>query len=240
MPEKKSELTVAEQISVLSSSLVQDDKGSWIAPEVEGQEPPDDVLLEAARTDKRFKETQGAFTKSQQSLKASETTNEQLAKHLLDNTTMHITDEQREVLDDLKISDPETWRTKINEYEQETRKLMTDKVAEFRAKGDKSSELVAREAAFKQFSEITGIKLTDNIVENSLPASYSKDLEAGKITFEKFLEKAQTFLSSDKVIKDADKDPKDGLNLDDLPGGSKPSDSAQDQDSEATYKTEMY
>lgn len=230
--------TFADQVNAIAGQLQEIEDGKWELPE--GVEADENVLY-AATIEKRRRNDQSAYTKSRQELAAAKATNAKLASHMVDSATMHLTDEQREELEDLKVSDPDEWRKKINEYETESRNIIANRVKELEKEGSVESQLEAREIQYKQFEEETGIKLNDDIVDNELPASYKKKLETGEISFAEFLTKAKMFLTGDKVIKDAE-DPKDDPNPDlgNLPGGSKPSTEAQEKDIEASYKGELY
>lgn len=227
-------------VSSLVDAMEQDENGKWQFPE-ESIKGVDKATLYAAKAERRRRDTQASYTKARQENKKLSTVNEELQNHVLETATVHLSDEQKEELDELKLRDPDEWRNKINEYEEQSRKVLKDKLSDFEKKGQRMSELEIRKAKVEAFTESTGIKLNDKVIEEELPAAYSKQLEEGKITFDQFLERAQKFLSGQRKIKGADDEPpKPKPNLSQAPGGSKPSEEAQKGDILETYKDEIY
>jgi len=232
--------TFDQQVNDAASKMVENDKGVWELP-AEALESVSTEVAYAAKLEKRFRDTQGAYTKATKKNKELETVNGRLESHLIESATNHLTEDQRNELDELKMRDPDSWREKLNEHEQTAKKLLQDKIADYRKEGHELSELERRKIQLADFSERNNIKLDDDVIENSLPASYSKQLADGKITFEEFLGKAQKFLTADKVIKGADdKDGDNKPNLGNLPGGAKPSEQAVGKDIITSYKGEIY
>ena len=232
------EPTFADKVNEVVGQLVQNEDGKWELPEnVEA----DEQVLYTATIEKRRRTDQAAFTKSRQENARLKATNKKLATHMVENATLHLTDTQREELEDLKVSDPEEWRKKITEYETQSRTILSDKISELEKEGSVESMIEARELQFKQFTEDTGIELTDEIVDNELPAIYKKQLDSGEIDFAQFLAKAEKFLTGGKVIKDAEEPAGDPPpNLGEAAGGPKPSEAAQEKDIISSYKDEIY
>lgn len=231
--------TLETQVNTIVTKMTQDDSGKWQVPEEVAKDATPELLL-AAKAERRYRDTQSAFTKSRQELKELTTINEELTTHVVNNAVLDLTAEQKEELDDLRTSDPEAWRQKINEHEQTAVAAQQAKLDEFKTKGKQASALELRDQAFQAFTERTGITLTDSIVENDLPAAYSKQLADGTITFEQFLTKAETFLNPKKVIQGAGATEESGTDLSDLPGGAEPSAAAQAGDDETSYVNEVY
>lgn len=207
----------------------------------------DDVLKElseplavAAKTELRYRNTQSSYTKTSQKLKEVSTVNEKLIEHLTDQVTIHITPDQRRELDDLKRRDPEAWRAKLNEHETEARRILTEKLQGYEQAGKQMSELEVRAAKTAAFKETTGIEITDDVVDNQLPASYKTRLASGAITFDEFLELAGKFLTGSVVIKGAKDVPAKDTDFKKLPGGSRPDDQAIEGDIVKTYKHTVF
>lgn len=236
-PTENQTVTFEQKVNTVISKMVEKD-GKWELPD--DITDVDEAVLYAARSEKRYRDTQGAYTKSRQKIKEIETINDRLTSHLVENATLHLNAEQLDELEELKLRDPEAWRTKLNEHESTSRQILKDKIEGFRKDGEKLSELEVRQIQYEAFTESTGIELSDEIIENQLPASYSKQLEAGTITFDQFLEKAKDFLTKDKVIKGANDTKPNSTSLNDLPGGSKPTEKATDGDIVASYNKEIY
>ena len=226
------------EVSSVVDQMVQDEKGNWQLPD--GLEASPQVIV-AARYAKRHRDTQSAFTKDRQRLKALETAKSKLEEHVLQTATMHLSDDQREELDELKLRDPDQWREKLNEYETQARDILRTKLQTINTESEQASELEIRQAKLEAFVESTGIELNDDVIEEQLPAKFTKDLEAGKTTFDEFLEQAREFLETPKVVKGAkDKVPGANPDLGKAPGGSKPSPAATAGDIVSSYDKEVY
>lgn len=237
--QQNQEPTFEERVSDIASKMVQNDKGVWEIPK-EVAADLDEATAFAVKAEKRFRDTQSQYTKSRQKLKELETVNDKLTSHLIDNVTMHLTDDQRSELDELKMRDPDGWREKLNEYETQSQEALQKALDKYRQEGKELSEVEVRKAQMEAFTESTGIELNDDVIENELPAKLSKDLEKGTITFDEFLEKAQKFLTTDKVIKGADDEPTNTPNMSKMGGGSVPSERAQIGDIVTSYEKEIY
>lgn len=232
------------EVSSVVEKMTKDEKGNWQLPK-DLQVRPE--VLVAARAEKRLRDTQGAYTKSRQDLKALETANKELESLISSNVSLNLTQEQIDELEDMKLRDPDAWRAKLNEHEQAAKASLDETLADIKKKGAASSELEVRQQQMEAFTEQTGIELNDDIIENELPAKYARDLKEGKISFEDFLKKAGEYLSKDKVIKGSlDDDEAETLkkskqpSLSDLPGGNEPTQKAQAKDDESVYKNTVF
>ena len=233
-------LTFEQQVEALVSKAETIDNGSLALPE-KATKSADASVVYAAGLALRHKNTQAAYTKAQQSAKRNETVAKQLTDKLIKTSTAHLTDDQKQELDELKLRDPDSWREKINEYEQESVNIMKASIEEANKAGDKVAELDARAAAMQAFTDRTGITLNDDVVENELPARLSKQLESGEVTFDNFLTEAEKFLSTNKVIQGADEeDPEPEPDMSSMPGGQAPSEDAQASQNEDDYAKLVY
>lgn len=231
--------SVQDQVNSLVSAMIEGEDGKWSIPEDKLKNVPEAIVY-AAKAEKRFRDTQSSFTKSRQRLKELETVNGELTEHMIKNATMHLTSEERDELDDLRTSNPEAWRNKLNEHEQKAQELQNQKIEEFKTKGKKASESEMRTTAYQEFTERTGIELSDDVINNQLPASYTKKIESNEWTFDKFLEEAEKFLKPPTKIKGADDKPENDKNLSKLPGGKMPSDNAIEGNVIQSYAKEVY
>lgn len=230
---------VQDQINDLVSAMVEDENGKWEIPK-DKLKGVSEAVVYAAKAEKRFRDTQSSYTKSRQRVKELETVNDNLTEHVIQNATMHLTDQEREELDDLRTSNPEAWREKLNEHEQKAKELQNQKIEEFKNKGKEASEGEMRTAAYQAFTERTGIELSDDVINNQLPASFMKNIEEGKWTFDKFLDEAEKFLKLPAKIKGANDKPENDKDLSKMPGGKEPSEEAQEGDAVQSYKNEVY
>lgn len=234
MSDDDKELTFADKVNAVVGKMVEAN-GVWQIPEEVAKDLPEEIIF-AATQEKRLRDTQNSFHRVNKKAKELETINSKLTSHLVDNATLHLSNEQKEELEGLKIQDPDKWREKLNEYETEARKILTQKVSEFTTEGQVVSELEERKIKLAAFTESTKIELTDDIIQNELPAAYSRQLEKGEITFDEFLTKAQKFLTKGKVIQGSTEDPDKTTNLGKLAGGPEPDKEAQEGDLEQQYR----
>ena len=173
---------------------------------------------------------------ARQELRKQEAISEGLQEKLLTSEVV-LTKEQKFELHDLKKTDPEAWRNKLNEYEEANKEKLGTELETIRTESSDKGEKAVRIEQMEAWSESTGISLTDEIVENDLPPRFMKQLENGKITFEEFLDKAGKFLKSEKVIQGADEDVDDDTkNLSKVPGTQEPSTHAQEGDFVESYE----
>ncbi len=228
-----------DTVNELVSKMEKQEDGTWLLPEDESKDL-DEPTLFAVTSERRRRDTQSGYTKSQQQVRRQTALASVLQEKLL-SSSIEFTPEQRNELDSLKTTDPDKWREKLNEYETKARTLLKTELEEIAKNTADKSEIEIREEQMAAWSKSTGIKLTDEIVNNDLPPRFKKDLTDGKITFEKFLEKAGTFLTSKKIIKGSEEDTDDDtINLSDVAGGQAPTKQAQEGDFEETYKKTIF
>jgi len=231
--------TIEEQVNSVVSSLVQDSDGKWQVP-ADVAEKTDPSILYAAKTERRFRDTQAGYTRANQKVKELDTVNAQLTAHMVDNATMHLTPEERDELDDLKTSDVDAWRAKITEHEGKAKELSQSKIGEFEAKGKEVSLGEQNKLKYEAFTERTGLELSDHVINNELPASLASKFKNDEIEMDDFLTQAEKFLTKSKVVQDAGAKPDTSTQMDKLTGGQEPSHNAQARDSAETYANEVY
>jgi len=228
--------TFEQKVNAVASSMTQGDDGNWIIPEdVEATEE----VKYAATLEKRRRDTQAAYGKSQQERKRLETENAQLEAAWAADVTASMTEEQRDELNTLKHEDPDAWRVKLNEIEQSNGEAFKEKRAEISKKAAGETELEFRERALVEFSEANPeITLNDDVIANDLPPRYLKKLEAGECTFEEFLDDCKNYLTKGKVLKA--EEPANDISLSKLSGGARPEESAINKEIVGSYKDELY
>lgn len=230
-------MSFEEQVKSVVDKMTQDDKGVWQLPD--DVQVPEEVLY-AAKLEKRFRDTQSAFTKTSQKTKELELTNQKLTEHLVNNATLHLTEEQATELQALRVKNLDEWRKKVNDYEKQAQDLLKTKAKEFTTEAQRTLELEQRKTRTKEFEEELGITLTDDLLESKVPSKVLKQLEKGAISFEDFLKEVKGYIKPDK-IKGADD--KEDTNLPDmakLAGGSSPGKLDKAVDSAMTYRKEVY
>jgi hypothetical protein len=181
--------------------------------------------------EKRFKDTQAAYTKSRQEI--AELKAKLTVSGVGDTIPLVIPEGLREELEDLKYSDPEAWRKQLGALEKEQQTKYNDTIAQM-------TELEHRELTFMEFSAShPDIVLTDDVIQNHVPSGITKRLERGEITFEQFLQESYDFLKAPKVIGDGNKT-LEQPNLSKVGGGAMPSDSVSAKLVVDSYRNEVY
>lgn len=224
-----------DTVNELVGKMEQGDDNKWNLPE-EVAKDLDEATMFAVTAERRYRDTQGAYTRSRQEVKRQEAIAGGLQERLL-TSEVALTKEQKYELNDLKKSNPDAWRVKLNEYEEAGKATLQTELEEIRTESGNKGEEEVRKEQMAEWSKNTGITLTDEVVANDLPPSYMKELETGKVTFQEFLDKAGEFLKANKVILGAKDDTDDDtLNLSKAPGGPEPSTQAQEGDFVQTYE----
>jgi len=228
--------SIEEQVNALTDSMVQNEEGKWNFAEGVDASPE---LLFAANAERRRRDTQASFSRSQQAMKALETENAQLTEGWAGDVASALTPEQREELDALKHEDPDAWRQKLNQYESDNRTSFSEKTSGIKAKVQQETELEGRTRLLDEHNAANpDFALTDDVIENDLPPRFTKQLEKGEITFAEFIAKSAEFLGKPKVVK-GDPAP-DDVSLSKAPGGSTPADDAVNKSVQESYKDETY
>lgn len=161
--------------------------------------------------EKRFKDTQAYATKIAQEKAEKIRELEELKAELsvLRNTakpTLTIPKEMQDELDDLKFSDPDAWRGRINQLEAEANKEFNSKITEAKNATTQQMVLAERASILTKFqSEHPDIVFTDELLNLDIPLRIVKKLESGKVTYEEFLNEVVNFVRAPKVIGDANK-----------------------------------
>jgi hypothetical protein len=209
----------------------------------EGKEPEDidPTLLLAAKAEKRRRDTQAAYTKAQQekiALQKEKEALENLVAQELEKS-LDLSPEQKEELEELKLVDPEEWRRKLNELETEQKTLKKQKIEELKKEASEQAqeeyELERRMQVFEEFQKThNDVEITDEVIENEVPPKYVKDLEAGKINFEEFLQKVYDFLTAGKVVEQPKAPAKPDLSK--IPGGATPYEASPGEDLIELYR----
>lgn len=167
-----------------------------------------DTLEQSTNVDyeKRFKDTQAYATKIAQEkaekerelneLKAEISVLKEAAK-----PSLLIDEAMQNELEELKFSDPEAWRDKLNRLEKDANKSFTSKIEEAKKTVSLQQELERRASILSNFQkEHPDVQLTDELLQFDIPLRITKKLEAGKISYEEFLNEAYNYVKTPKVI----------------------------------------
>lgn len=184
-----------------------------------------DWKAEAELAEKRRRDTQAAYTKSQQELAA---TRAQL-KVMKETGGPALDQGKLAELEDLKFSDPDAWYKAKVALESEAHNTFQSKLAE-------ASESEVRLAKLEEFKAThPGFELTDD----DIPPRIAKKLASGQVSFDEFLQETYDYLVTPKVIGDANKT-LEQPNLGKVGGGITPSAAATSKDIVSSYKNEVY
>ena len=231
--------TIEEQVSSLVGKLEKNDDGKWEMPEdVIKEHDVSDAMLYAIKTEKRRRVDQAAYTQTRQQLAKEKAVSEELSNKFL-SIASPLSEDQKEELADLKVSDPDQWRVKLNEYETAAKEARRQTLEETRQAGAQKGELEMRQEAIAEFAQSTGIELTDEIITREVPPKYVAQLEAGEITFDDFLQTAKVYVAGEKVIAGANDKPKNEPDIGDMPGGNRPQDPSSAQE-DVAYESQIF
>jgi len=221
--------------SIVSQATV-DESGNLQLPE--GIEA-DEAVLYAAKLEKQRRDTQSAFTKSQQQLRAKEAEAARLAEHWQKDALANLSKADLADLEELKLQDPEAWRDKINALEEQQRAKFQERRNQVTQEAQQFTELELREQQLNEFNQANpDFQITDEVIENDIPPRITKKLEKGEISFGEFLEECKKYISKPKKIagSEAPNEP----NLSRAPGGNAPSPEAVRAQSTNSYKNEVF
>ena len=176
--------------------------------------------------EKRYKDTQASYTKARQELAA-------LKAQLQVQNTSQIDPKVQEELEDLKYSNPDEWRKKLGQIEQEREAKLAEETR-------KLTELERRQLVFEEFRiNHPDVHIDDDVLTYDVPRRITKKLEENKITFEEFLGEVYDYLKTPKVIGSGAK-PINQPNLSKFGGGDSPTKDATGKDIVSSYKKEIY
>jgi len=151
--------------------------------------------------EKRYKDTQGAYTKSQQELKAAKAKLEVLEK--LTTPKVELDESTKAELEDLKFSNPEAWRVKLNTLEKEAQNKHRETLTEAERIARQQVELENRTRVLKEFqASHPNLTITDEVIKYDVPPRITNRLEMGEISFEQYLDDVADYLNQGKVIGD--------------------------------------
>ena len=225
-----------EKVNAAVSTMVEGEDGIWTLP---ADTDLSEEVAFAAKLEKRRRDTQSAAAKTSQELSATKERAGKLESKLKEVFVPDLTKAQHEELEDLKSSDPEAWRKKMDEYETAASEAFEEELADMGYDEGEISEMADRNSLLTEFLEDNpGLTLNDEVFENDLPPRLSKQLEEGKLSFEEFLGEAKKFLSP-KVVDTADEDD-DEPDLGKAGGGSTASEKAIGGDEVESYKETIF
>jgi len=176
-----------------------DDKGKVLFGE-----DVDPLFKKAVIAEKKARDHQATFTKTQQELARIKAAKEALESQL--SNSVSLSAEQVAELEELKLTDPDAWFNKKLDYERTAKATLEQKLRtledEAAEKAVKDLTVVQRQTALADFTSRTGIELTDDVMENDIPPRLQKKIN--EMPFNDYLEEVAKYLNKGKVVKPTD------------------------------------
>lgn len=225
-------------VSDIVKQITTDEAGNYIFPT--GVELTEEMKF-AATAEKRRRDTQAEFTKTQKAKIALEAENAKLRETLLKQTIV-FSPEEAEELEDLKLENPEKWRQRLNELEQkaiENRQTSISTIStEVKTQAELNFEVSLRGQVLEDFNKFHGISLTEELLTEEVPNRITKKLVDGKVSYEEYLEECFTYLKTNKAIKE--EQVMENPNLNRISGGKEPGKFDAEPSLKTAYKNDLY
>jgi len=227
------------RINKVVENLTRDEKGKYIVPEDLSEAERFAVLAE-----KRRRDTQAEYTKTSQKVKMLEAEKTTLLKKVTEEIPLKLTTEQAEELEDLKFSDPEAYRKKMNTYERdhlaERTRTIDEELKQVSTSSLVQEELERRKEILADFTQARpDFVINDDVISNDIPPRIRKRMETGEVSFEDFLNECYNYLKTGKVVRQEEL-PGKQPNLSKVGGGSQPDDNAVKEDIHIKYKKTIF
>lgn len=229
--------TFADSIDTAIKGATKNDEGKTVYPE-----GTDDNVIHAAGLEQRRRDTQSALTKEKESTTRLTAENTKLADSWQQDVAKTLTSDQRTELEELKHTDPEAWRSKLNTYEAENVAEFGKRRKTIAVDAGKETEEQSRKRLLEEHNLANPTHaLTDDVIENDLPPRILKKLEKGDITFAEFLDEANIYLGKKKVVAgDPNAKAPNSPDLSDAGGSDKPTKESVEKSATESYKGEIY
>lgn len=235
MSEENGTPTFESRVNEVIAATTKDDKGKFVMPE-----GTDEAVAFAARSELRRRDTQAAYTKGQQSLKALQAENEKLASSWEADAVSNLSNSEQARLEELKVQDPDAWRTEIANLENEKRSQFQEKRQAISTEANQVTELERRQLQLEQFNqENPEVNITDEVIQNDIPPRITKKLENGEIQFDEFLTEVATYLGKGKRINPGEKPPQEP-DFNGARGSNAPSKEAVTKQDSNDYNSEIF
>lgn len=190
------------------------DESALVNPEPKVEEPKGEEPKQED-WEKKFKDTQAAYTKARQEIAALKTKAAALESEI-QKSGYTVSEDVAQELEELKYSDPEAWRQRLNHIEAERAKSIDSKIAEEVESEVRRQQLEEYNAANPEY------KINDYVALNVLPGSFLQRLENGEISFQGFLAEAGAYLRKIKIGPGSSPNAGQGQIINNVDGGSTP------------------
>lgn len=227
--------TFESRVNAAITATTKDAEGKLVLPE-----GTDEATAFAVRSEIRRRDTQGAYTKSQQHNKALTAENTQLAASWENDAISNLSNTEQARLEELKVQDPDAWRTEIATIEESKRTKFKEKRQLISEEASQGTELERRGLQLEQFNiDNPDVKITDDVIQNDIPPRITRKLEQGEIQFDEYLEEVKTYLSKGKKLAPGAK-PDEEPNFAGSRGSRTPTDEAIKAQSSNDYTKEIF
>lgn len=233
-PDDAATQTFAQKVDTAIKTMTVDEKGNAQLPDKDTDYSEE--MRYAITTEKRRRDTLSSYTKGQQKLAQVTTERDAFKNKLTDTAAPAINLAQQKELDELKFTDPDAWKAKLEGYVLDAKSTLNTELDDVATRAHKQSELQVRELILADYYEANpGFSLVDD----DIPPRISKKLETGAISFKEFLSEVHTYIKTPKVLAKQDFTAEPSLSA--LAGGSKPLDTAVTKSIEQSYaKTDIF
>ena len=230
-------LSFADNVNKIAGQLIQGEDGVYQLPDGLDLDEP---TATAVMIEKRRRDADSTIGKARHKQKILEAENEELRKRMAQSFKPDITADEQQELEDLKFSDPDAWRSKMNDLELSARATLDEQFTQVTTEASVSAEIARREQVLADFQTANpDIVVTEEVLANDVPPRITRKLEAGDVSFEEFLADAVSYLSKGKVVKDTSP-VTNKPNLSDAGGGASPDQHAVSEDIVSSYARELY
>ena len=150
--------------------------------------------------EKRYKDVQAWGTKVSQEKARLEAELEALKEVVPKAIKLNLSEDVQEELDTLLDTDPDAWRVKMNQLEEEATTNFNKQLEQAQTAKLQTLELAHREQVLEAFvNRPDTVITTDSLGE--IPVRLQNKLESGEINFEEFLVEADDYLKKGKTVQ---------------------------------------
>ena len=227
--------TFESRVNEAIVATTKDNDGKLVLPE-----GTDEATAFAVRSEIRRRDTQSAYTKSQQSNKALTAENDKLASSWESDAVSNLSNTEQARLEELKVQDPDMWRTEIATIEDAKRVQFKEKRQAISVEASQGTELERRELQLVQFNKDNpDVQITDDVIQNDVPPRITRALENGDIQFDEYLDKVKSYLGKGKKLAPGTKAP-EGPDFANARGSNTPTKEAVNAQNSNDYNKEIF
>ncbi|MCI4435350.1 MAG: hypothetical protein JHC33_00885 [Ignisphaera sp.] len=177
------------ELNELVKQVTISDDGKFIYPDG----TPDHLRL-ALGSEKKFRDTQSAYTRSQQALKEAEEAKDALLEQLASQVPAGgLSDDEVEHLEELKYTDPEAWYKERQALESRVTKAHRETLT-------KEQELRNRHAYLARVNADREVAITPELLDNDIPPRINNKLRNGELTFEAYIAEVAAYMDKGRVV----------------------------------------